>query len=288
MDARVIVMPEHAYPVQWMGRDAVVTLPRVIDSSNADQILEQLLWVINRGAAVLVADMTGTVSCDHFGADALAFADVRAVVKGTELRLVVISGDVRRVFSSTGHDKFIPVYADLEAALPAGAEHTQMHGGQRSGTADRAALAGELLDSVVSRIFSAGLILQAVTDLPHHVAVQRVTEAVGRLDDVVREIRDHVFAEHRQGTQEDLAWTPPPSVLERSALARNRVAVLQQRVAQTAYALQWSATDTAALLERQADRVGLPANIDYPAEIKRFRALADQASQIAERWDGRP
>ena len=54
-------------PVLWTGQLAVVTLPREIDSSNSGQIGEQLLFVINRGAAVLVADMTGTVSCDYSG-----------------------------------------------------------------------------------------------------------------------------------------------------------------------------------------------------------------------------
>jgi anti-anti-sigma regulatory factor len=82
-------MPEYTWPVQWTGRYAVVTLPRDIDGSNGDQIREQLLWVINRGADVLVADMSGTASCDHRGADALARAYARAVANGTELRLVV-------------------------------------------------------------------------------------------------------------------------------------------------------------------------------------------------------
>ena len=68
----------------------------------------------------------------------------------------------------------------------------------------------------------------------------------------------------------------------------NRTALLQQRVVQPADALLVTATDTAALLERQADLVGLPARIDYPAEIKRFRVLADQARQIADRWDQQP
>jgi hypothetical protein len=31
--------------------------------------------------------------------------------------------------------------------------------------------------------------------------------------------------------------------------------------------------------------VGQPARIDYRTEIKRWRALADQARQMAERWE---
>ena len=47
--------------MQWTGRQAVVTLPQDIDTSNADQIREQLLWIINRGAAVLIADLTSAI-----------------------------------------------------------------------------------------------------------------------------------------------------------------------------------------------------------------------------------
>ena len=52
---------EDIYPVRWTGKQAVVTLPDDIDVSNADQIREQLLTVINRGTAMLIADMTATV-----------------------------------------------------------------------------------------------------------------------------------------------------------------------------------------------------------------------------------
>ena len=135
-------------PVQWTGQQAVVTLPQHIDHSNADQIREQLLWLINRGAAVLVADLTGTVSCDNCAIDALARAYVRAVENGTELRLVVASYGVRRVLSSSGRDRIIPVYTDVEATVPALPGRREARGEQESGTADRVALAEELLDSV--------------------------------------------------------------------------------------------------------------------------------------------
>jgi anti-anti-sigma factor len=98
---------------------AVVTLPEHIDVSNAGQIREQLLSVINRGAAELVADMTATISCDHAGADAVARAYQRATAAGTQLRLVVPAQIVRRVLSINGLDRLIPVYPSLEAAAAA-------------------------------------------------------------------------------------------------------------------------------------------------------------------------
>jgi anti-anti-sigma regulatory factor len=53
-----------SYPVQWTGRQAVVSLPNHIDVANAGQLSEQLLLLINRGAAELIVDMSATVSCD--------------------------------------------------------------------------------------------------------------------------------------------------------------------------------------------------------------------------------
>ena len=118
--AQVAVVINDTYPVRWMGRQAVVALPEHIDVSNASQIREELLWVINRGAVALIADMTGTLSCDHSGADAVMRAYQRALASGTQLRLVVTAPIVRRVLEVSGLDRLIPVYPSLEAATAAG------------------------------------------------------------------------------------------------------------------------------------------------------------------------
>jgi anti-anti-sigma factor len=110
---------EGPYPVKWADDGAVVTLPEHIDVSNAGQISEQLLVVINRGAAELIVDMAATLSCDHAGADAVARAYQRATGSGTQLRLVVTAPIVRRVLSINGLDRLIPVYPSLEAAAAA-------------------------------------------------------------------------------------------------------------------------------------------------------------------------
>ena len=107
---------EDIYPVRWAGKHAVVTLPEDIDLSNAGEIREQLLTVINRGAAVLIADMTATISCDYAGAEAVIRAYRRAVISGTDLRLVVTAQIVRRVLSCNGLDRLVSVYPSLEAA----------------------------------------------------------------------------------------------------------------------------------------------------------------------------
>jgi anti-anti-sigma factor len=111
---------EDVYPVEWTGRQAAVALPEHVDVSNADQIREELLSVINRGATALIVDMTATISCDHAGAEAVARAYRRAVVSGTQLRLVLTAHVVRRVLGVNGLDRLIPMYPSLEVAVAAG------------------------------------------------------------------------------------------------------------------------------------------------------------------------
>jgi anti-anti-sigma factor len=126
-----------AFPVQWAGRQAVVTLPEHIDVTNVAQLREQLLLLINRGAAVLIADMTATASCDHAAMDAIARAYQRAAVSGTQLRLVVTAPVVRRVLSIEGLDRLVSIYPTMEAAAAAGTPRTG-----RMASADGPALAG--------------------------------------------------------------------------------------------------------------------------------------------------
>lgn len=110
-------MADEPFPVRWTGKQAVVVLPEQIDVSNAGQIRELLLVVINRGARALIVDMSTTVSCDYAAADALARAHQRAVASGTELRLVVFSAVVRRALGLSGIDRLVPVYPFLEVAV---------------------------------------------------------------------------------------------------------------------------------------------------------------------------
>ncbi len=296
-------MAENIWPVRWTGTRAVATLPEQLDSSNADQIREQLQAAIDRGAAVLVADMTATVSCDYPGAEALARVYQRAVAAGADLRLVVSTDAVRRVLGFSGLDRLASIYPGLDGALADGPADRQAgdEPGNLSATGTvpqsaRPARASrtdqaELLDSVVASILSAGLSLQAI-DLPGGSAAQRIAEALRNLDGIVREIRDYVFAERVHDALPGHALGPRPEPQERAELAAGRTALfrarnasLQERVTQTAFSLHIVAAETAVLLEQQAQLVEQPRRIDYPAEIKRWQSFADQAKQIAERWE---
>ena len=112
-------MREDIDSVPWAGQRAVVALPVHMDASNAGQIHRELLSVINGGSAALIADMTATTSCDHVAADAVVRAFQRAVISGTELRLVVTAEHVLRVLSLSGLDHLVPIYPSLEAATAA-------------------------------------------------------------------------------------------------------------------------------------------------------------------------
>jgi anti-sigma B factor antagonist len=108
------------YPVRWIGQQAVVALPEHIDVSNASQVREELLSVINRGAAALIADMTATLSCDESGVAAVMRAHRRALASGTQLRLVVTAQIVQCALRVNGLDRLIPIYPCVEAATAAG------------------------------------------------------------------------------------------------------------------------------------------------------------------------
>jgi anti-anti-sigma factor len=107
-------------PVAWTGRRAVVAFPEHVDMSNAAQIREQLLAVFDRGAVVVIADMSATAWCDYAGVDAVARACQRAAVCRAELRLVVTAPAVRRLLAAEGLDRLVPVYSSVEAAITAG------------------------------------------------------------------------------------------------------------------------------------------------------------------------
>ena len=107
------------YPVLWIGRTAVVSLPTEIDITNADQVREDLLSVLNQGADLLVADLSKTTFCDSAGISALARGFRRAEASQSDMRLVVSTLAVQRVLRLTGVDRLLDIYPSVAAALAA-------------------------------------------------------------------------------------------------------------------------------------------------------------------------
>jgi anti-sigma B factor antagonist len=110
-------MSREHYPVLWIGQSAVVTLPAEIDITNADQVREDLLSILNQGATLLVADLSETTFCDSAGVGALARTFRRADASQSEMRLAVSTPSVQRVLALTGVDRLLDVYPSVTAAL---------------------------------------------------------------------------------------------------------------------------------------------------------------------------
>jgi anti-sigma B factor antagonist len=107
------------YPVLWIGRTAVVSLPTEIDITNADQVREDLLSVLNQGAVLLGADLSRTTFCDSAGVSALARSFRRAEASQSDMRLVVTTVAVQRVLGLTGIDRLLDIYPSVAASLAA-------------------------------------------------------------------------------------------------------------------------------------------------------------------------
>jgi anti-anti-sigma factor len=110
------VSGEH-HSVVWVGQVAVISLPAEIDVSNADQVREDLLSVINRGATLLVVDMIATTFCDSAGVNALVRAFKRATASAAGMRLVISAPAVHRILAITGVDHLIDIYPSVAAAM---------------------------------------------------------------------------------------------------------------------------------------------------------------------------
>jgi anti-sigma B factor antagonist len=110
-------VPHELFPVHWVGRAAVISLPAEIDMINADVVRNDLLSVLNRGPATLVVDMGGTTFCNSSGVNALVRAHRRAAASESHMRLVVTAPSVRRVLSITGVDHLMEIYPSVSAAL---------------------------------------------------------------------------------------------------------------------------------------------------------------------------
>jgi anti-sigma B factor antagonist len=109
-------MPDVSVPSGVISAVPVVTAPEEIGITTA-YALRAALASAARGHATVVVDMTWTNACDTTGLHVLVRAHRRALAQGGELRLVIPSPDVRRLFALTGLDRVIRYFASLDEAL---------------------------------------------------------------------------------------------------------------------------------------------------------------------------
>ncbi len=112
-------MPDDTFPVEVVGGVPVVAAPEEIDVTNAGTLRSALLKAAANGHGTLVVDMTQTQFCDSSGLHTLIAAHKRAEAEGHEVRLVIPSSAVLRVFALTGMDRVIPNFTSLAEALAA-------------------------------------------------------------------------------------------------------------------------------------------------------------------------
>src|SRR5262245_5278590 len=99
------------------SRPVIVALPAEIDLSNAEQVYDQLAAALAAGAAVVIADFSGTRFCDCACLNRLLRVHNQAAGHDAQLRLVIPRGaPVREVVKLLGLDKQLPVYASTDAA----------------------------------------------------------------------------------------------------------------------------------------------------------------------------
>lgn len=112
-------MQAQPLPVQWHGKLAVVTPPEEIDMSNGIAVQEGLRSALSQRPAALVVDMTPTIFCHSAGVRAVMLTHREAADAGCEVRLVISSPGVMRVFSIIGADQLAEVHSGLASALHA-------------------------------------------------------------------------------------------------------------------------------------------------------------------------
>ena len=119
-------MPDVSYPIKQVRGVPVITAPADIDMTNADLLRAVLAGTAALGHTTIVLDMTATQFCDSVGLLVLVRAHKRTAAGGGELRLVIATAAVRRLFAVSGMDHVIPTFSTLGLALaPAPASSIQ-------------------------------------------------------------------------------------------------------------------------------------------------------------------
>jgi anti-anti-sigma factor len=95
----------------------VVTFPAEVDMGNAAQVGEELDAAFDAGAAIVVADMSGTRFCDTSGIHVLVMAHKRAKANNVRFRVVVRPGEVRHVLEIVRLETVLALYPRLDIAL---------------------------------------------------------------------------------------------------------------------------------------------------------------------------
>lgn len=104
-------------PVSMLRGVPVIRAPGEIDVVSAEPLRAVLAETAARGHATIVVDLSATRFCDSAGLHVLIRAHRMAVAEGGEVRLVMGSPGMLRIFAITGVDRVMPRFADRAAAV---------------------------------------------------------------------------------------------------------------------------------------------------------------------------
>jgi anti-sigma B factor antagonist len=110
-------MHEARLPAELVHGVPVVLAAEEIDITNAAGLRAALLEAAANGRQAFVVDMTRTRFCDCSGVHALVAAHRRAQAEHRQMLLAGPGAAVLRLFSITGLDRLIPIFASLDQAL---------------------------------------------------------------------------------------------------------------------------------------------------------------------------
>jgi len=99
---------------------AVITVHGDLDLHSADELGDLLVGVIDRGASMLVVDLSDVEFVDSQGLGALLRGTRRLGAGKERFRLVVPAPEIRRVFQITALDQIFPLDESRELAIAHG------------------------------------------------------------------------------------------------------------------------------------------------------------------------
>jgi anti-anti-sigma factor len=112
-------MADPGLSVRWAGSVAVAAVPAEVDLTNAQEILEGLLSVVDDRPSMLIVDMTQTGFCDSAGAASLLQVQRTAAIAQIPLQLAA-SEPVMRILNLLGLDNLIDIRPAVAAGLDGG------------------------------------------------------------------------------------------------------------------------------------------------------------------------
>jgi anti-anti-sigma factor len=120
------------FPIWWLDGLPVVFTPAEVDIDNAGQLADALLAAVSDHPTAVV-DMSATRFCDCCVLGVLIRARTSAHARGGELRLVIDTPPVRRVFAAAGVAGSFPIYQTLAGALATSGRAGQRASGGSAG-----------------------------------------------------------------------------------------------------------------------------------------------------------